>query len=221
MTRSPSPNRQRLATSPTPVSSSNLGLTPYPSPMISPAPSHTSLLTCADRASVSSPLASPSVRSANQSRCRSPMLSSLTKMNSVQSSCSSTSTQSQGSTTSLSTLTNSAHTPIGTLQPELYRRETIIVLDNNGTSSTDEDGATASPPWSAETERAPRGRNATGVTIGRLHFRLSYDFNKSDLLVHLIEGKLRLANSAPQTIIKHLHSAIYIKWRLESRAEFR
>lgn len=31
-----------------------------------------------------------------------------------------------------------------------------------------------------------------GGSLGRLHFRLSYDFDRSDLVVHLIEGKFAI-----------------------------
>ncbi len=152
-TRSPSPScRHRLASNPTPlfgggttlasstsgqhssmnVSSNNLNLTPYPSPMVSPTPSFSSLLNSlasVTSSTCNSPVptttttpASPLVR-----RNRSPMLCSLNKMNSVQSSSSTTSNQSQGSTTSLCCLAMTAtSTPFGALQPELYKRETAI-----------------------------------------------------------------------------------------------
>lgn len=32
------------------------------------------------------------------------------------------------------------------------------------------------------------GDKSTGCNFGRLHFRLSYDFDRSDLVVHIIEG---------------------------------
>lgn len=202
--RTPSPIRQRLSTSPATTFSgsanNNPNLTPYPSPLMSPAPSFTSLLTASmDRSTSNSP--TPLTRM-ERNRCRSPMLS-LTKINS---SLSSSSTQSQGSTTSLSILTptistTSAHTPLGTLQPELYKRETSIVLGVYNNSSSDKEdeltnqGAASSKGTSPsaflflDPVRTTRnGRNSVSA-IGRLHFRLSYDFNKSDLVLQLIEGR--------------------------------
>lgn len=35
-------------------------------------------------------------------------------------------------------------------------------------------------------------RSNSNIPLGRIHFRLSYDFDKSDLLVHLIEGMIHL-----------------------------
>lgn len=52
--------------------------------------------------------------------------------------------------------------PLGALQPDLYqRREGPLFLD------------------------APQG---SGQHLGRLHLRFTYDFDRSDLHVHLIEG---------------------------------
>ena len=199
--RTPSPIRQRLHTNPvtsySTLGNNNPSLTPYPSPLISPTPSYTSLLTASDRSGTNSP--TPLTRM-ERNRCRSPMLS-LTKINS---SLSSSSTQSQGSTTSLSILTPTisstpAHTPLGTLQPELYKRETSIVLGVCNSSPSDKEdetdqGATSSKGTNPskflfpDTVRTARnGRNSISA-IGRLHFRLSYDFNKSDFVVQLIEG---------------------------------
>merc|ERR1711911_235426 len=126
---------------------------------------------------------------------------SLTKINS---SLSSSSTQSQGSTTSLSILTptmssTSAHTPLGTLQPELYKRETSIILGVCNNSSTDKEdeadegassskGANLSAFLFPDTVKTPRNCRNSISAIGSLHFRLSYDFNKSDFVVQLIEG---------------------------------
>ena len=239
-TRSPSPScRHRLASNPTPSFgannssgqhvSNNLNLTPYPSPMVSPTPSFSSLLNSlayVTSSTCNSPVptttttpASPLVR-----RNRSPMLCSLNKMNSVQSSSSTTSNQSQGSTTSLCCLAmTSTSTPFGALQPELYKRETSIHVglpaddldhsdhSTNESSSSDHvqqpsssyhqqmnsscsrsvpisvtsTAATASPAQKSSTSSI---RSNSNIPLGRLHFRLSYDFDKSDLLVHLIEG---------------------------------
>lgn len=52
--------------------------------------------------------------------------------------------------------------PLGAIQPDLYLRK---------------DG----PLFIG-------GSNKSGRSLGRLHFRLSYDFDRSDLVVHLIEG---------------------------------
>nr|CAH0111553.1 unnamed protein product [Daphnia galeata] len=242
-TRSPSPScRHRLASNPTPSfgvnnssgqhvsSSNNLNLTPYPSPMVSPTPSFSSLLNSlasVTSSTCNSPVptttttpASPLVR-----RNRSPMLCSLNKMNSVQSSSSTTSNQSQGSTTSLCCLAmTSTSTPFGALQPELYKRETSIHVglpaddldhsdhSTNESSSSDHvqqpsssyhqqmnsscsravpisvtsTAATASPAQKSSTSSI---RSNSNIPLGRLHFRLSYDFDKSDLLVHLIEAR--------------------------------
>lgn len=56
--------------------------------------------------------------------------------------------------------------PLGAIQPDLYLRK---------------DG----PLFIG-------GHNKSGKSLGRLHFRLSYDFDRSDLVVHLIEGKMLL-----------------------------
>lgn len=54
--------------------------------------------------------------------------------------------------------------PLGTLQPDLYqKREGPLFL---------------------------RSGNRSGPSLGRLHLRLKYDFDRSDLHVHLIEGWL-------------------------------
>lgn len=250
-TRSPSPScRHRLASNPTPlfgggggttlasstsghhnsmnVSSNNLNLTPYPSPMVSPTPSFSSLLNSlasVTSSTCNSPVptttttpASPLVR-----RNRSPMLCSLNKMNSVQSSSSTTSNQSQGSTTSLCCLAMTAtSTPFGALQPELYKRETAIHVglpaddqdqsdhSTNESSSSDpaaqhqhqqssyyqqqqqmNSSSSSRPvPISTAPQKSSSSsiRSNSNIPLGRLHFRLSYDFDKSDLLVHLIEG---------------------------------
>ena len=240
-TRSPSPScRHRLASNPTPsfgagptspsvqhinVSSNNLNLTPYPSPMVSPTPSFSSLLNSLASVSAStcnSPVptttttpASPLVR-----RNRSPMLCSLNKMNSVQSSTSTTSNQSQGSTTSLCCqAVTSTSTPFGALQPELYKRETSIHVglpaddqeqsdhSTNDSSSSDHvqqsnsqqmnnsgsrNVAISSSVSSQQKSSTSSIRSNSNIPLGRLHFRLSYDFDKSDLLVHLIEGRICL-----------------------------
>ncbi|KAJ8982659.1 hypothetical protein NQ317_019060 [Molorchus minor] len=52
--------------------------------------------------------------------------------------------------------------PLGAIQPDLYLRK---------------DG----PLFIG-------GNNKPGPSLGRLHFRLSYDFDRSDLIVHLIEA---------------------------------
>ena len=253
-TRSPSPScRHRLASNPTPsfgannssgqhVSSNNLNLTPYPSPMVSPTPSFSSLLNSlasVTSSTCNSPVptttttpASPLVR-----RNRSPMLCSLNKMNSVQSSSSTTSNQSQGSTTSLCCLAmTSTSTPFGALQPELYKRETSIHVglpaddldhsdhSTNESSSSDHvqqpsssyhqqmnsscsravpisvtsTAATASPAQKSSTSSI---RSNSNIPLGRLHFRLSYDFDKSDLLVHLIEGMTLVNPFAPRLLM--------------------
>ncbi|XP_057366847.1 synaptotagmin-3-like isoform X1 [Daphnia carinata] len=235
--RSPSPScRHRLASNPTPlfgggsagssgghihVSSNNLNLTPYPSPLVSPTPSFSSLLNSlasVTSSACNSPVpattttpASPLVR-----RNRSPMLCSLNKMNSVQSSSSTTSNQSQGSTTSLCCLAmTSTSTPFGALQPELYKRETSIHVglpaddQDHSDHSTNESSlsdhiqsnhqqlnssagpvsitaASAAAPQKAS--GAASVRSNSNIPLGRIHFRLSYDFDKSDLLVHLIEA---------------------------------
>ncbi|XP_045031043.1 synaptotagmin-3 isoform X2 [Daphnia magna] len=232
--RSPSPScRHRLASNPTPlfgsgssgghinVSSNNLNLTPYPSPLVSPTPSFSSLLNSLASVTSStsnSPVpattttpASPLVR-----RNRSPMLCSLNKMNSVQSSSSTTSNQSQGSTTSLCCLAmTSTSTPFGALQPELYKRETSIHVglpaddQDHSDHSTNESslsdhiqsnhqqlnssaGSVSITAASAATPQKGSGaasvRSNSNIPLGRIHFRLSYDFDKSDLLVHLIEA---------------------------------
>ncbi|XP_046654246.1 synaptotagmin-6-like isoform X2 [Daphnia pulicaria] len=251
-TRSPSPScRHRLASNPTPlfgggggttlasstsghhnsmnVSSNNLNLTPYPSPMVSPTPSFSSLLNSlasVTSSTCNSPVptttttpASPLVR-----RNRSPMLCSLNKMNSVQSSSSTTSNQSQGSTTSLCCLAMTAtSTPFGALQPELYKRETAIHVglpaddqdqsdhSTNESSSSDpaaqhqlqqssyyqqqqqmNSSSSSRPvPISTAPQKSSSSsiRSNSNIPLGRLHFRLSYDFDKSDLLVHLIEAR--------------------------------
>lgn len=233
--RSPSPCRNRLATSPTPLfggssapaaaaghlsgGNNNLNLTPYPSPMVSPAPSFSSLLnsfasvsssTCNSPVPPTTP-ASPLVR-----RSRSPMLCSLSKMNSIQSSTSTNSNQSQGSTTSLCCPATPAPmattpTPLGALQPDLYKRETTIHVGLPADEQADPSDQSASNDSSSDhgqqfnfqqvnsvssgstsSSSAPRnsigGRSNSNVPLGRLHFRLSYDFDKSDLLVHLVEG---------------------------------
>ena len=59
--------------------------------------------------------------------------------------------------------------------------------DSVGDSSSATSAATSTLAWSSGND-AERQRAVACPTIGRLHFRLSYDFNKSDLLVHLIEG---------------------------------
>ena len=88
-------------------------------------------------------------------------------------------------------------TVLGTLQPELYKRETTIVMASKTTSGKAEEGdgaeATAFPFGEAERTRSSRNRRNSAMAIGRLHFRLSYDFNKSDLIVNLIEGKCLLS----------------------------
>ncbi len=208
------------------VSSNNLNLTPYPSPMVSPTPSFSSLLNSlasVTSSTCNSPVptttttpASPLVR-----RNRSPMLCSLNKMNSVQSSSSTTSNQSQGSTTSLCCLAMTAtSTPFGALQPELYKRETAIHVglpaddqdqsdhSTNESSSSDpaaqhqhqqssyhqqqmNSSSSSRPvPISTAPQKSSSAsiRSNSNIPLGRLHFRLSYDFDKSDLLVHLIEG---------------------------------
>lgn len=58
--------------------------------------------------------------------------------------------------------------------------------DSVGDSSSATSAATSTLAWSSGND-AERQRAVACPTIGRLHFRLSYDFNKSDLLVHLIE----------------------------------
>lgn len=55
--------------------------------------------------------------------------------------------------------------PLGALQPDLYQRQ---------------DG----PLFLGSKSR-------NGSSLGRLHFRLNYDFDRSDLTVHLIEGEYR------------------------------
>lgn len=54
--------------------------------------------------------------------------------------------------------------PLGALQPDLYQRQDGPLFLGN--------------------------KNRTGASLGRLHFRLKYDFDRSDLTVHLIEGEL-------------------------------
>lgn len=94
----------------------------------------------------------------------------------------------------------SAHTPLGTLQPELYKRETSIILGVCNNSSTDKEdeadegassskGANLSAFLFPDTVKTPRNCRNSISAIGSLHFRLSYDFNKSDFVVQLIEGR--------------------------------
>lgn len=52
--------------------------------------------------------------------------------------------------------------PLGAIQPDLYTRQDGPLFIGG------------SPKY--------------GPSLGRLHFRLKYDFDKSDLVVHLIEG---------------------------------
>ena len=197
-------------------------------------------------------------------RVRSPMLCSLAKMNSVQSSTSNSTQGSQGSTSSLFGNNTSAAaaanvgggfcsiqppplplqppttpTPLGALQPELYKREKTIHVglpsnvtaddqqqDNDfmypdppstsslsstsslggqqqtrgigGANSVDGGGASdCRASWGSRSNSqqqrssisSNQGRNSSSsLSFGRLHFRLAYDFDKSDLLVHLVEG---------------------------------
>lgn len=53
--------------------------------------------------------------------------------------------------------------PLGTLQPDLYQKREGPLFLHSG--------------------------NRGGPSLGRLHLRLKYDFDRSDLHVHLIEGK--------------------------------
>ena len=178
-------------------------------------------------------------------RNRSPMLCSLAKMNSVQSSTSNSTQGSQGSSSSLfgNTVAScippppnlqppTTPTPLGALQPELYKREKTIHVGLPSNNMTDEqpenDFMYPDPPstsslsstssrgtscidggattdcssagrrsWASRSNSqqqrssisSTQGRNSSSsVSFGRLHFRLAYDFDKSDLLVHLVEG---------------------------------
>lgn len=98
----------------------------------------------------------------------------------------------------------------GALQPELYKRETTIHVGLDEESLISNDAASSSGPESGSESLLSRsgshhnrpvlvtqrssigsgsgGRNSSAVPLGRLHFRLSYDFDKSDLLVHIVEG---------------------------------
>jgi len=183
-------------------------------------------------------------------------------MNSVQSSTSNSTQGSQGSTSSLFGNNTSAAvaaanvgggfcsiqplplqppttpTPLGALQPELYKREKTIHVglpsnvtgdeqqqDNDfmypdppstsslsstsslgqqqtrgagGANSVDGGGASdCRASWGSRSNSqqqrssigSNQGRNSSSsLSFGRLHFRLAYDFDKSDLLVHLVEG---------------------------------
>lgn len=62
--------------------------------------------------------------------------------------------------------------PLGVLQPDLYnKREGPLFLGNAG---------------------------RTGQTLGRLHLRLNYDFDRSDLGVHIIEGSFTFLSLKPE-----------------------
>lgn len=54
--------------------------------------------------------------------------------------------------------------PIGAIQPDLYTKQDGPLFLQN--------------------------KSRTGQNLGRLHFRLKYDFDRSDLTVHLIEGNI-------------------------------
>lgn len=53
--------------------------------------------------------------------------------------------------------------PLGAIQPDLYTRKDGPLFIGGGSPQN-------------------------GPNLGRLHFRLKYDFDRSDLIVHLIEG---------------------------------
>lgn len=91
---------------------------------------------------------------------------------------------------------------LGSLQLDLYlKRDVTIYLDahqritklstGNGSGSgkkengAGEDGAINFP--------FPNGK---GGSLGRLHFRLKYDLDKSDLHLHVIEGKTKTRPSS-------------------------
>lgn len=71
----------------------------------------------------------------------------------------------------------------GNIQPDLYKKkETVFFQSREARSSS-----CGSPSGSG---------GSVASKFGRLHFRLKYDFDKSDLVVHVIEGEvLRILNA--------------------------
>ncbi|XP_029849413.1 synaptotagmin-5 [Ixodes scapularis] len=68
-----------------------------------------------------------------------------------------------------------AASPIGNIQPDLYKKkETVFFQSREARSSS-----CGSPSGSG---------GSVASKFGRLHFRLKYDFDKSDLVVHVIEA---------------------------------
>ncbi|XP_022238818.1 synaptotagmin-1-like isoform X2 [Limulus polyphemus] len=67
------------------------------------------------------------------------------------------------SLTSESATSPGAISPIGVIQPDLYKTQDMVFLQTNDSEEADK--------------------------YGRLHFRLKYDFDRSDLVVHVIEAQ--------------------------------
>ncbi|KAL3210009.1 hypothetical protein MRX96_037489 [Rhipicephalus microplus] len=61
--------------------------------------------------------------------------------------------------------------PIGGIQPDLYRKKEAVFFQSRDVASHSASATLAAP-----------------TNAGRLHFRLKYDFDKSDLVVHVIEA---------------------------------
>ncbi|CAN7938433.1 unnamed protein product, partial [Ixodes hexagonus] len=77
-----------------------------------------------------------------------------------------------------------AASPIGNIQPDLYKKkETVFFQSREARSSS------CGSPSSSGGSVAPK--------FGRLHFRLKYDFDKSDLVVHVIEGETPISLIPP------------------------
>lgn len=79
--------------------------------------------------------------------------------------------------------------PIGSIQPDLYRKKEAVFFQSREASASSA-SATAAVPAHA----------------GRLHFRLKYDFDKSDLVVHVIEA-MELGGAGPQRQLDHVGSS--------------
>jgi hypothetical protein len=71
--------------------------------------------------------------------------------------------------------------PLGAIQPDLYMRKDGPLFIGSSPKS--------------------------GPSLGRLHFRLKYDFDRSDLIVHLIEGKNTYFFGFYKNIVKQNKSA--------------
>lgn len=109
-----------------------------------------------------------------------------------------TSSPSQSSLASIGGSSSSCNSPIPTTRSSLGRCLSPLLIPSRGhTPDLAAPAPPASPLGAIQPDLYTRqdgplfigGSPRSGPALGRLHFRLKYDFDRSDLIVHLIEGK--------------------------------